>query len=453
MVSRMNLFIGVPRNPEASIRLSRSQFAQKVGSRDRSYPRPTGVLIPRALATVCDAELSHANANDPKNVGRAIVLRVSRTLRSLPQELLTLDLPHPSTVLRALPIEDRTRGVIERLLPVIAKETVWTVDRYLRIPRFGARCLVDLLAACEEANAPISRQSSQETPLPPGEPLRTLLPIPSIDLARLDDISRLLRHMLPISEEELARLLVDEGLASMPVRLEQLAEAYQAVGQAVAFQVITCGEMAVAVSGHSRGFSATVAGTAVRLVSHWGLSTVQSVVERVGLLRSSPTSRPMVNRLLVTLPRLRWLDDHLEWFSLVGDRSRLRRAIATIFAVTDRVALRELRMALGKGQPRAPRVPPTVLARYLSEIADCEVEPTGIRRRATEPEGRLAGDEAILVDLLSRAGDQLEVAALGRLASAASIPPARVRTLLLSSPLFLPVRGQQVRLVGHHGRP
>ena len=452
----MNLYVEVPRGPEASPRLTRSQLAQKLGAGKNGYPRPGGVLLPRALAVVCRS-LS-ATSPDRRQRGREIVLCVARSQRCLPPALLDHEMPHPSAVLHTLPIEDRTRGVLDRLLPLIAKEPFWTVARYLRIPKFGARCLVDLLAAHEEtprgesAGGDLPRAGAT-SPTSSGDAGRTVVPFTSIDLGRLDDIARLLGQLLPISGPELGPLLVEEGLASAPVTLEHLAGVYRRMDRPLPFRLVTCGGTEIAVASDNPGFAATVAATAVRLVSHWGLSTVASLVERVGVLRSAPTSRSLACRLLVALPRLRWLDGAMEWFSFVGDRSRLARGIAKVFAVADRVSMRELRVALGKGQPRAPRVPTVVLERYLSEIAGCEIESGGVRVRVPEPRAKLAGDEALVAKLLSRAGAQLDIGELTALASSASLPAARVRRVIRSSPLFFRTRGHQVRLVGRRTAP
>ena len=75
------------------------------------------------------------------------------------------------------------------------------------------------------------------------------------------------------------------------------------------------------------------------------------------------------------------------WFSLAGDRSPLRLAVDKAVSVAGRVPLRALRSALATGRPRAPRPPAAVLARYLSEVADCEIAPTGVRARASKIAG------------------------------------------------------------------
>ncbi len=369
----MNLYVDVPRAPATSSRLTRSQVAQKIGSHSNGYPRPTGVLVPRALAdlypTLADSTQSR------RQRGRDVVLRIERSLRRLPPAVLERAMPHPSTVLSALPIEDRTRSVLDRLLPLIAKEPTWTVERYLRIPQFGARCLVDLLAACEERALDAGPGKAARTLVDAGaDSARTVVPFTPVDLGRLDDIARLLARLLPISGAELGRVLVDEGVASAPVALAHLIAVYRGLDRPIPFRMVMCGGMEIAVAADNHGFAATVTSTAVRLVSHWGLSTVDSLINRVAVLRSAPANRAFACRLLVALPRLRWLDDAMEWFSFLGDRSRLARAIAKMFAVARRVSIRDLRRALEKGRARGPELPTPVLERYLEDIAGCQIE-------------------------------------------------------------------------------
>jgi hypothetical protein len=451
----MNLYIDVPRRPEASPRLSRSQLAQKIGTATNGYPRPAGVLVPRALAEICRSlPASNQDRNQDRNGdrrqrGREIVSSVSRSLRRLTPALLDLEMPHPSAALRTLPIEDRTRSVIDRFLPILAKEPSWTVGRYLRIPKFGARCLVDLLAACEETASGTTVAAADATGAPQkGSAGRTVVPFTPIDLGRLDDIARLLGNLLPMSGSDLARLLIDEGLATATVTLEHVTGVFRSMDRPAPFRAITCSGTEIALAGDANGFAATVAATAVRLVSHWGLSTVESLVERVRLLRAAPTSRSFVCRLLVALPRLRWLDSTMEWFSFLGDRSRLARGIAKVFAVAQRVPFSELRLALGKGQARAPQVPGQVLTRYLSDVAHCQLDGELVVSGERPDDAAPAGDEAVLVDLLGLARPDLDLHSLRSAAAARAVPPESVRRLLRDSPLFLRTRRSHFRLVG-----
>jgi hypothetical protein len=443
----MKLYIDVPRFPDAAPRLTRAQLTQKLGAGTNAYPRPAGVIIPRALSNICRSLSSLDLAR--KQYGREVVDRVARSLRHLTPDLLELEMPHPSTVLRTLPVEDRTRGVLDRLLPVLSDEPIWSVGRYLRIPKFGARCLVDLLAACEETIGGTATTRGGSGPIAAGQRSRIVVPFTPVDLGRLDDIALLLRRLLPMSGSELARLLVDEGLATAKVTLEHLAGVYLRMDRRPPFRAIAFGGIEIALGGDTNGFAATVAATAVRLVSHWGLSTVASVVDRVGVLRSAPTSRGFVCRLLVALPRLRWLDSTMEWFSFLGDRSRLARGVARIFAVARRVPFHDLRRALGKGQARAPEVPGNVLTRYLSDVAQCQIDAGRVVSGQRLVDAAPVGDEAVLVDLLGPARPDLEVRALRGAAAARAVPPERVERLLRHSPLFLRTRRSHFRLIGH----
>ena len=155
----MSVMVSIDVDRFPALRLSRSQVAQKVGARGH-YPRPLGVLVPRPLVEIlCEAGFPTAGAAAPpaadgrRETGREVVRVVARAFRRFPETFLSLEMPHPRSAL-ALAIEDRTRNVIERLLPLIGREPTWTVARYLEIPQFGARCLVDLLAAIEEEDRP-----------------------------------------------------------------------------------------------------------------------------------------------------------------------------------------------------------------------------------------------------------------------------------------------------------
>jgi hypothetical protein len=153
----MSLYVAVPNALHAPSRLNRSQLRDKMGTRRQTYPRAAGVLVPRPLVAICrDAHVdpgAHIASFDGRmKAGRDVVQAVSRALRHIPDEILDLEMPHPSIVLASFTLEDRTRNALERLLPILAKEPRWSVGRYLAIPKFGARCLVDLLAAWEESS-------------------------------------------------------------------------------------------------------------------------------------------------------------------------------------------------------------------------------------------------------------------------------------------------------------
>ena len=84
-----------------------------------------------------------------RRIGLLVVDRVQTRLRALPDEVLDAPLPAPGAALATLPLERRTVNTLRRADAASTKEAPWTIRRYLAIPRFGGRALVDLLAALE----------------------------------------------------------------------------------------------------------------------------------------------------------------------------------------------------------------------------------------------------------------------------------------------------------------
>ena len=434
----MSVFVSVSRLPVAPGRLGRSELAYKIGGADeRRFPRT--VLVPRLVAGLCGelvvARQQRMPSGEPRlRLGRAVVRAVTKGLRGLTGGILKVEMPHPRLALGSLAMEDRTRNVLERLLPVIGREAHWTVERYLAIPGFGARCLVDLLAAKEEVEA-----AGEHQPAPRSGP--------GVLAATTDEITALLVTLLPLRGAEVGTLLVQHRVVTAPLTLRALAELYAAAGQTVPFQIIHRDGVEIAVPTGSRGLATLVAAAAVRLVALGGVATAEMVAERVRVMARAEVTAAMVKRLLIALPRLRWLDDHMEWFSLTGDRSPMRQAIAKVFAVHDRVDRSELRAALEKVSG-ARHLPPEILDAYLSAVADCELDSRAVNPRAAAERVSLGGSEARLVALLATAGGELSRAALRRASFESGLSWATVTRLLKASPLLVTGPGDRVRLIG-----
>jgi hypothetical protein len=125
-----------------------------------------------------------------------------------------------------------------------------------------------------------------------------------------------------------------------------------------------------------RELTGVVCAKAMRLASRWGLSTVGTIAARVRLEHTRPVSEDFTRRALETLPRLRWLDDAREWFSLTDDASPLHANVHAVLAREPRMELYLLWRAItrsGRNSARHVGVPEAVLRRYLQDIADCEI--------------------------------------------------------------------------------
>jgi hypothetical protein len=365
----------------ASVRLPLAQLTAKVGAGFRQYPREGGVLVPRALAPLAPdlaAQLPAAAlppAQDARlRLGRAVVAEVARVLRRLPAEVLALPLPPPSHVAGRTGIEHRTRNTVERLVPFETARP-WSVGRYLAVPGFGPRCLVDVLAAHEES-ARLGAAPGGAAGGPPPAP-----DAPSE--AALVAIARRLRGLLPLTGAELAALFPDEPFARALDPLRTAARAFDDAGIGAPFQLVRRDGRSLAVAPGSAGITRAACEEAARQVAAWGLTEVEQVAARVQCLSESVVRETIVRRVLVALPRLRWLDGRMQWFSFAGERSPLGKAVARTFAATDAVRLDGLLAALAARPGSARRAPETVLLRYLDEIAGCEILDGEVRRRAT----------------------------------------------------------------------
>ncbi|HXI55251.1 MAG TPA: hypothetical protein VNO55_04295, partial [Polyangia bacterium] len=208
-------------------------------------------------------------------------------------------------------------------------------------------------------------------------------------LARLDAISTLLRSAMPVSASQLNRLLLEQGLTRKPVSVVALLSEYARAELTPPFRILRAQGVEILVSPGSVDLSARIVSTTAHCIADWGLTSIEVVADRVRAAEGSLASEDRVRRLLMALPRLRWLDEGADWFSFTGERSRLRRAVRKILAVADRVLFADLRSALAKGRSYLLHAPLRALERYLSDLADCEVdgdqEWVRLRRRHAAP--------------------------------------------------------------------
>jgi hypothetical protein len=334
------------------------------------------VLVARALAGLTpDLAPGGAPTTLPRAqsarlaLGRAVVRQVALVTRRMPAELLAVALPPPSHFVALGIIEHRTRNVVERLVPFESSwaRQPWSVARYLRVPGFGPRCLTDLLAAHEEAG-----RASSAPDVADARP----------SAAALVEIARRLRAELPLTGPELRALFPSEGFARAPEPLRALLRAFVAAGVAAPFRLVRRAESTIAVAPGSAGVARVACEEASRQVAAWGLSEVDEVAARVERLSESAAGGTIVRRVLVALPRLRWLDERMGWFSFVGERSPLAKAVERAFAQADALPASTLVTTLLGGSASARRAPIPVLMRYLSEIAGCEIVDGQVRRRA-----------------------------------------------------------------------
>ena len=394
-----------------------------------AYPRKGGVVIPESLV----------RAGLPPDSGSASAIAwLSRSLRRLPDGLLETPFPGPAEILRGWRLAARTQGALARIGETRA---AWTLRDYAHRPRMGAVSLLDLLAAREE-NGPRPARA----PVAPSP--RRARPTMRFDLSdRTDELTTLLRVHLPASAADLGDLLVTSGITTSPPPVDDLARAFRDRGLPVPFRLVRRLGGAMLVEPGSLASAEALLDAAAHLIFHWGICTLETVVQRARSFSARELSPRVAARLLAGLPRVRWLDESSEWFSFAGCAGRVGVTLRKIFNAVDLVPLAELATALGKRVKVLATTPRATIEAYLVRVAGCEITDGHVRAGASLVPIALDGSERTIVTLIRRAGGELTARRLRALATAAGVKLAALRYFVRTSPLVIAERGR-LRLVG-----
>ncbi|HVU52521.1 MAG TPA: hypothetical protein VHL80_17700 [Polyangia bacterium] len=257
----------------------------------------------------------------------------------------------------------------------------------------------------------------------------------------------LIARRLPFAPDALGPLLVDGGVASERLGVDEVVRLFKASDLPVPFRRVRRAGADVLVSPTSLASADALISAGTQSVLTFGLASVKGVIERVRSRSARALDEAAAARVLVTLPGLRWLDEASGWFSLAESSSQVGLALRKIFAVAERLPLADLVSALGKRAATVATAPRAVVVRYLSEIAGCDVLDGWVEPRATFVPAQLARAEGTIVELLRRAGGRLTRAELRAQAVAVDIPPTTLREFVRRSP-FVEAGPREVRLLG-----
>lgn len=110
-------------------------------------------------------------------------------------------------------------------------------------------------------------------------------------------------------------------------------------------------------------------------VSHWGVATVEEVVQQLKEEGHQQRDPEFVGKLLSLLPDFVWLDQASGWFWLSATpRNSLLTQIEKIFAVAKNIRLADLRAGVSRHHRRKGFAPPRrVLAELLRQLPYCQV--------------------------------------------------------------------------------
>ncbi|MEA2700632.1 MAG: hypothetical protein QOI66_4903, partial [Myxococcales bacterium] len=270
--------------------------------------------------------------------------------------------------------------------------------------------------------------------------------------ARLGEITGLLNRFAPMAGSAIDALLQQHGVASANLSLSSLVSTYADAGVSLPFRIARYDGTDVVVPMGQVELTTSVVTLAKRLVTDWGLVSVEQLVERLHSRGSAIEGSLIVRRILSCLPRLRWLDDERAWFSFQGEKSHLGLDVRKVFAIAKRVSLCELRLALLKGRPQVAQAPLRTLEGYLSKVSNCEVDGDWVRPRGPAAAPFLSVPERLVVGVLEQFGGEMPLGLLKEQVSLLPVAETALARIVKVSPLFMRTDGDRVRLVGLAGQ-
>jgi len=379
-------------------------------------------------------------------------------------------LPDPRALLATVLLDTRTRNVLLRSLPAAGDRTPWTVARYLGVPGFGARGLLDALTSLQAAAASgggakgatgtsgglgvvlprieaVQRRHRREDLRPAPQ---RLAPVSFADAAAIERAMAAIAADLPLSEEDAAARLGPAG-----VDLPRLLGAASRMGMKPPFMLLAQGGGRLAVRRTDVPLATTTYAIAVRMTYNAGAATVAALASRVSAVMEVEVAPAFLLRVLSAVRGFAWLDGDAGqakadgWFWFRERPSRLKEALAKVFAAVTWLPLGTLGDALSRGVDAALRAPPAAIEAVGLTLPGARLEAGALAiPKRLDRSVYLSDGERALVEVLERAGRPLPVQALRDVAALRPLAPAALLRLVRSSPLFEALPGDLCGLVG-----
>lgn len=198
---------------------------------------------------------------------------------------------------------------------------------------------------------------------------------------RLNACLKHLMSQLPNRADRIEKTLRDRRLTQTEFRLEGIRTSAELFSKAIKFEITEANGVRVAVKIRRPGFAKEVLSVARRCVSKSGVCSAPEIAES---LREDKES---VSGVLTTEPKLRWLGEAQDWFSILDSkRNRLLNLILKVSAIAPTINLSELRSAVSRNYRLAIVPPRDVLGDFCREAgwrlegntvsAPADIEPT-----------------------------------------------------------------------------
>jgi hypothetical protein len=234
-----------------------------------------------------------------RRVAMTVIDRAQSRLPQLPASVLSTPLPDPGTAL-SYSLERRTINTLERTVRSGERHGLWTLGRYLSLPRLGGRAVVDLLSAVEAHEGPLARRAASLT----GRQIE-------------QEVAFVVRN-LPISEQRVQASTREAAAAdSSKVDLSRLARDWVRRGHLVPFRLVALGGVRIAVAPAHTTAARTAYRTAARAIAFGGSASILEIATQLTSAPGAAVDARFIERLFSNLVTFRWVDRPagLFWFA------------------------------------------------------------------------------------------------------------------------------------------
>lgn len=234
----------------------------------------------------------------------------------------------------------------------------------------------------------------------------------------LDGALQAIRHMSPTTSQQLQEGLIERGLIPERFSIESMLAAAKLLGKPITVYA----EHGLISTKPLPVTPERIAGTARRLISHWGATTVDQVCVRLREETSLEVSAQLAGLLLETQEGFRWLDQRRGWFWIrATGHNRVLNQVEKILSVAPSISIAELAEGVGRHRHRRMRglrLPRTVLARLCQSSERYERSGDRVLAKPGHPRWQdlLGESEATLVAVLFEHGPVMTRAALEQIA-------------------------------------
>jgi len=250
----------------------------------------------------------------------------------------------------------------------------------------------------------------------------------------LDRVLEFVADRTPGVATDLEAALVAEGLTARLFRLSALPYAASVMGREMSFDVSHHGQWLV-VNAQGGDLASDILRSARRVVEHWGVATVDDIVEGV----EGRPSTEFATTVLSSRPDFAWLDKGSGWFWLRSvPRNRLRNQIEKIMAVASEIEVGELRVGVGRHHRTKGFAPPRrVLLEFCRQMPAYRVDGETVLCDPPPPvEEVLSETEQIIYRVLQKEGPVMQRAKLEERCLAAGMPGSTFNVYVDYSPIL-----------------